>query len=54
MFLDLQKASNKIDEEEFENLHDDFKVVLRKKKKKKKKKKKNINSRNDSRFDRKH
>ena len=47
IFLDLRKANNKIDEEEFENLYDDFKLVQRKKKNKK------INSRNDGRFGRK-
>ena len=46
-FLDLQKADNKIDEEEFENFNDDFQLVQRKKKKKK------MNSRNDSRYGRK-
>ena len=47
IFLDLRKANNKIDEEEFENIYDDFKLVQQKKKNKK------INSRNNSRFDRK-
>ena len=43
IFLDLRKANNKIDEEEFENIYDDFKLVQRKKKNKK------INSRHISR-----